>query len=426
MNKSQVYSLILVLVLIGVFASVARFPRVEASGTTVYIRADGSIDPPDVSITSSDNVTYTFTNDISYAIIGERSDITIDGAGHTLQNPGAEYYGIRADSINNITIRNVKITGFKSDGIMLQYDADCKIYNNTLTENNSNGIELLLQGSANMVVFGNKIINNGNGGIYVQSGSGNYIYGNDIIRNHAYGISLHVASSNYVYENNIVDNNILGYYSRSISLSGGSTNNLIFSNNIIGESPLAYTEVPTVPNSWNASGYGNYWSDYSGQDLNSDGIGDTPYAIANSTANVDYSPLMNQNGTITRTYAPYAKEVKISSNTLRQISFNATGTSGTTGFCNITFPTDLLWGTITVYKDNTQLTEGSDYTRENNGSYTTLHFTYTHSTHEFRIVGTEALPEFPHVIIIMPLLMLTALLAVVTRRKRALANTFLR
>jgi S-adenosylmethionine:tRNA-ribosyltransferase-isomerase (queuine synthetase) len=35
--------------------------RVEASGT-IYIRADGSIDPPTANITSTDNIIYMFSD----------------------------------------------------------------------------------------------------------------------------------------------------------------------------------------------------------------------------------------------------------------------------------------------------------------------------------------------------------------------------
>ena len=42
---------------------------------TIYIRADGSVDPPDGRILSDDNVTYVFASDIIDLVVVERSGI---------------------------------------------------------------------------------------------------------------------------------------------------------------------------------------------------------------------------------------------------------------------------------------------------------------------------------------------------------------
>jgi len=55
---------------------------------TVYIRADGSIDPPDAPIITYDNVTYTLTDNIASSdcgIIILRDGIVIDGAGFSVE-----------------------------------------------------------------------------------------------------------------------------------------------------------------------------------------------------------------------------------------------------------------------------------------------------------------------------------------------------
>ena len=44
-------------------------------------------------------------------------------------------------------------------------------------------------------------------------------------------------------------------------------------------------------NSWNSIGEGNYWNDYQGQDLDHNGIGDTPHII--NAINQDNFPLTN-------------------------------------------------------------------------------------------------------------------------------------
>ena len=51
---------------------------VKASGT-IYVRADGSIDPPDAPILTVDNITYTFAGNINDSIVVERDNIVLMG-----------------------------------------------------------------------------------------------------------------------------------------------------------------------------------------------------------------------------------------------------------------------------------------------------------------------------------------------------------
>ena len=50
---------------------------VARAGGTIYIKADGSIDPPTAPITTGDNITYTFADNIFDEIVVERSNIII-------------------------------------------------------------------------------------------------------------------------------------------------------------------------------------------------------------------------------------------------------------------------------------------------------------------------------------------------------------
>jgi len=53
--------------------------------------------------------------------------------------------------------------------------------------------------------------------------------------------------------------------------------------------PLHIQAYDDGANRWNSSSYGNYWSDWTKPDINTDGIVDMPYAIA-SGSNVDHYP----------------------------------------------------------------------------------------------------------------------------------------
>jgi hypothetical protein len=83
-----------------------------AQAETIYINADGSISPPTAPINTLDNVTYVLVDNINEGITVQRSNIVIDGNGHTMD-------GFNAASANgfdlfghDVTIENVAISGF--------------------------------------------------------------------------------------------------------------------------------------------------------------------------------------------------------------------------------------------------------------------------------------------------------------------------
>jgi parallel beta-helix repeat protein len=122
----------------------------------------------------------------------------------------------------------------------------------------------------------------------------NFIYGNLIVNNGATGIYLHdSANNNYIYQNTMQENDGAGLF-----IWQSSNNNFIYHNNFINNG--WFNAKDKSSNTWD-DGYpsgGNYWDDYTGNDDNGDGIGDTPYPILDDTfgGNKDRYPFMNQNG----------------------------------------------------------------------------------------------------------------------------------
>lgn len=81
------------------------------------------------------------------------------------------------------------------------------------------------------------------------------------------------------------------------------------------------------------------------------------------------------------------------SSSLKEAMFTVEGESGTTGFCNVKIPAELIWGDLSVYINDTLLTENVDYTQSSNSTYHEFQITYSHSTHVIEIRGTDVIPE---------------------------------
>jgi len=423
MLKKFVSGIMMTLLFIGMFSLAIGVKPAKSTWTgTVYIRADGSIDPPDAPIITYDNVTYTLTDNITSTangIIVERDNIVIDGAGYTLEGTGSGY-GVCLDGRSNVTIKSTTITNFNL-GIRLYGCSNNIISGNNIT-NNGCGIWGY---SSNNIINGNNIAANNDCGIGLHYSSNNSISGNNIAANDEFGIWLsYPSNNNSICGNNIAANNYYG-----ISLFN-SSNNVIYHNNFVNNTEQVHSWYST--NVWD-DGYpsgGNYWSDYTSVDSSSglyqnetgsDGIGDTAYIIGEN--NVDRYPLMAPfsafdagvwNGT--------AYHVDIISNSSlsnfnidtsgKTVSFNVTGEENQTGFCRITIPNvivqDLWHGNYTVLL-NGELWPFTDWT-DNTNTY--IYVNYTHSTHQITII-----PELPSNAM-LTLLMLTILTATILLKKK--------
>jgi len=105
--------------------------------------------------------------------------------------------------------------------------------------------------------------------------------------------------------------------------------------------------------------------------------------------------------------------------TLKKISYILEGISGTTGMSNITIPNAMLGGPYAVTVDGGL----PQYQAPplDNGTHTSLYFTYMHSSHTVEIEGTTVVPEFPSAII-LPLLITMSLIAVALAKKKLPKN----
>jgi parallel beta-helix repeat protein len=126
--------LLFLLLSVGVIGASVNVNRVRAI-EKIYIFSDGSIMPSYAPIQRSGDV-YTLTGDINSVDDGiqiDRNNMTLDGAGHTVQGADSRSnFGIYLPGNSNITIRNLVVKSFL-EGIYLSNSSNISIWNNTVT-----------------------------------------------------------------------------------------------------------------------------------------------------------------------------------------------------------------------------------------------------------------------------------------------------
>jgi parallel beta-helix repeat protein len=432
-----IFELMLAFLAIGMLLYVFSIQPVRAWTGTVYIKADGSIDPLDAPIITYDNITYTLTGNItSYddGIIVEKDHIVIDGTGFKLSGTG---YGRGIDLSNriNVTVKNVAVKNFQT-GIYLDNSNNTNIIRNDI-EKNRCGICFLY--SQNNSIQTNNIAANNEVGIYLGFSRFNNIFKNNVTNN-LHGIFLEFSCNNTIFGNNII-NNQYGVWLRGSNDSRFYHNNFIDNSQQIFDWSWVEPFYPSSINFWD-DGYpsgGNYWSNYAGIDLysgfhqnetGSDGICDSFYKIDEN--NQDNYPLMGTfyDFEVVGFYNETFHVQVISNSTVSELNlavwlsspneylqpgqefllFYVEGEADTSGFCRVTIPRALLNDSYIVLVDWTEVP-----TRQLDASNSTnayLYFTYNHTKHEVIII-----PEFPSTIT-LPCLMLTNLIATLLLKKR--------
>lgn len=223
-----------------------------------------------------------------------RNDCSKNGEGISLFN-----------STNNTMSNNICNLNYHL-GIYIKSSNKNKILNNQCNSNNESlrGTGLSIYNSFNNEIYYNDCSNNEKEGIMISSSDNNTISKNKCFQNDN-GISIYSSKYNiinncYIFWNNdgisadisSINNTIVNCEIKNNSNFGiyfvkGSSNNLVYKNNIIDNPYQAFDEGI---NSWDNGSIGNYWTDYSGIDENSDGIGDSPYNISGGN-NVDRFPI---------------------------------------------------------------------------------------------------------------------------------------
>lgn len=179
--------------------------------------------------------------------------------------------------------RNGNVVEIQADNVTLE---GFRITNSG--EDNNAGV---LVKSSHSVVTSN-IIHSSQCGVFLNAASNNRVSDNHVSANEC-GIAIETSSSNNDVLSNKVFSNKYGIYgyASSSAVPPYVLPNRISLNSLVDNEVNAHDDM-VEGNVWNK----NYWDDYTGEDTDGDGVGDTPYEIPGEAGATDDNPLMEPAG----------------------------------------------------------------------------------------------------------------------------------
>jgi len=216
-------------------------------------------------------------------------------------------YGIRLyDVCDNTNVTGNTIIKSNNDGIYIADSENCTVDSNLVFEN-LRGIEIYTSDNTN--ITNNVVKYNSLTGIAIGTIT-NVLLAQNIIEEHSnYGLRIGSCTSCRISENVIInsfegislysnsDNNSFTYnyiedcINYGVNIGVGNDFNLFYENYFVINQINALDDGTS--NSWNNSYIGNFWSNYTGVDLDNDGIGDLPHDINGLSIAKDFLPIYN-------------------------------------------------------------------------------------------------------------------------------------
>lgn len=177
-------------------------------------------------------------------------------------------------------------------GPYLQWGSTSNIVENNIIDGGYGGIQNNFMG-ANNVLRNNKISNVQSGVAFRMWATGCIVDGNTISNSN---LAFDILDSNNSMFNNTVENNAVAI---EIYSSRNPVENKIYNNNFINNTVQVYGYGLQNHYDLGPETGGNYWSDWTGPDVNQDGIVDSPYLIYDRSgvfAGQDNFPWVRPNG----------------------------------------------------------------------------------------------------------------------------------
>jgi nitrous oxidase accessory protein len=245
--------------------AIVRNCRIENDGFGIYIHGGGDCVIEQNELFGSTNVASSargngihLWNTLHNRIIGNTIHDKRDGM----------YFSYADDNL--ISGNRVFDTRF---GIHYMYSHQNRLLSNSLSHNT---VGATLMFSRQSLVEGNVVFANRRHGMVFKQVDNSRII-NNIVAGQNRGFFIQQANQNR-FEGNTIATNDIGVY-----LSNCSEQNVFVGNSFIRNTaqvwqpPFETEQGRNGPNAFSEKGRGNYWSDYTGEDRNQDGIGDTPY-----------------------------------------------------------------------------------------------------------------------------------------------------
>lgn len=203
---------------------------VRGDSGSIYIKPDGSVDPPSTPIQHIGD-RYTFMSNISGFIFVQRDNIFIDGNSCWLQGNGVGY-GFDLTSRSNVTIANCTITSFWV-GVHVYFSSDVFLSNNHIRSNLNDGLQIIVSNGSYM--HDNYFTHNGGCAIWLGWSTENNISGNFVTDNNA---GVMITDSSAVMKNNSISGN-----SYNFGVDGGQLSHFIIdvdTSNTVNNKPIYY------------------------------------------------------------------------------------------------------------------------------------------------------------------------------------------
>ena len=172
----------------------------------------------------------------------------------------------------------------------------------TANHNDRSGFDIFEPFDANCL-FDNEILGNGANGILFTGEGKQFIHNNTIAENKGRGIMIE-NNANSEGRADIFSNLIINNSMWAIEITPGPSGSSIAYTDIINNNPSGTPQVSDngSNNDWDDSAIGNFWSDWTTPDSNSDGIVDNPYNVAGTASSKDNYPTTTRH--TTHSYTP--------------------------------------------------------------------------------------------------------------------------